>query len=373
VVRERRTPRDCDEVRGERVRVAVREEEPAHPGLDGLAESAVGLAFPPLARGPRIDRIDRGELGRSGTALPIAGPDALSVVACGRPLPGHEIRVVDATGREQPERREGRIEFRGPSATSGYFRNPEATRQLFRDGWLDTGDMGYIAEGELFVTGRVKDIIIRGGQHVHPQEAETAIGAIAGIRKGCVSVFGVPDRNTGTEKVVVLAETRETDPQKREALLKVVSATMTALLGAPPDDVILAPPHTVPKTSSGKLRRTACRELYEQGMSGAAPRAVWSQLVRLVLTGSVARARDAFTRLGAFAFGAYAWTLLGDRRYCHDAGRCASAARGGRAATLLARAVPRQGARSRYRHENLPPAERSTWSPTAATWTDSSC
>ncbi len=276
----------------------------------GLAESAVGLAFPPLARGPRIDRIDRLELARTGGAVPDTGPEALSVVACGRPLSGHEIRVVDATGREQPERREGRIEFRGPSATSGYFRNADATRRLFHDGWLDTGDMGYIAEGELFVTGRVKDIIIRGGQHVHPQEAETAIGAIPGIRKGCVSVFGVPDRATGTERVVALAETRETDPAKQEALRRAVAATMTALHGAPPDDVVLAPPHAVPKTSSGKLRRAACRELYEHGMSGAAPRAVWSQLLRLVVTGSVARIRDAIARLGAFAYGAYAWTLL---------------------------------------------------------------
>ena len=335
-------------------------EPKAQTPVYGLAESAVGLAFPPLARGPRIDRIDRGELGRSGTALPIAGPDALAVVACGRPLSGHEIRVVDTTGREQPERREGRIEFRGPSATSGYFRNPEATRQLFRDGWLDTGDMGYIAEGELFVTGRVKDIIIRGGQHVHPQEAETAIGAIAGIRKGCVSVFGVPDRNTGTEKVIVLAETRETDSQKREALLKVVSATMTALLGAPPDDVILAPPHTVPKTSSGKLRRTACRELYERGMSGAAPRAVWSQLVRLVLTASVARARDAFARLGDFAFGAYAWTLLAAIAVVAVVLAVALPRRAWRrrAATLLARAfVAASGIPVRVAGvENLPPS-----------------
>jgi 1-acyl-sn-glycerol-3-phosphate acyltransferase len=261
-----------------------------------------------------------------------AEADALRVVACGRPLPGHEIRVVDATGREQPERNEGGVEFRGPSATSGYFRNAEATRRLFHDGWLDTGDMGYIAEGELFVTGRVKDIIIRGGQHVHPQEAETAIGAIPGIRKGCVSVFGVPDRVTGTEKVVVLAESRETDPARQEALRKSVAAMMTTLHGAPPDDVVLAPPHAVPKTSSGKLRRAACRELYERGLSGATPRAVWFQLTRLALTGALARLRDAFTRLGALAFGAYAWSLL-----------ATTAA----AATVLAIALPRRAWRRR--------------------------
>ncbi len=276
----------------------------------GLAENAVGLAFPPLLRGPLIDRIDRLRLARTGEAEPVAGPEALAVVACGRPLPGHEIRVVDATGREQPERREGRIEFRGPSATSGYFRNPEATRRLFRDGWLDTGDMGYIAGGELYVTGRVKDIIIRGGQHIHPQEAETAIGIVPGIRKGCVSVFGVPDRAAGTEKVVVLAETRESDPQKQEALRRAVAGTMAALHGAPPDDIVLAPPHTVPKTSSGKLRRAACRDLYLHGTVRARPRALWLQIARLALAGAAARLRRTSRQFGAFVFGACALGLL---------------------------------------------------------------
>jgi 1-acyl-sn-glycerol-3-phosphate acyltransferase len=276
----------------------------------GLAEAAVGLAFPPLGRGPRVDRIDRAELARRAVAVPHAAPDALAIVACGRPLAGHEIRVVDATGREQPERCEGRVEFRGPSSTSGYFRNPEATRRLFRDGWLDTGDTGYLADGELFVTGRVKDLIIRGGQHLHPQEAEIAIGAIQGIRRGCVSVFGVADPAAGTERVVVLAETRESAPAKQEALRRTIATTMTTLHGAPPDDIVLAPPRTVPKTSSGKLRRAACRELYQQGMPSAAPRSSRAQVARLVLSGSLVQARAALARLGAFAFGAYAWSLL---------------------------------------------------------------
>jgi acyl-CoA synthetase (AMP-forming)/AMP-acid ligase II len=120
----------------------------------GLAECGVGLTFPPLGRGPLVD--------------------ANGVVSCGRPLPGLEVRVVDEGGREAPEREEGRIEFRGASATAGYFRNPEATRALLRDGWLDTGDLGYFAAGELYVTGRVKDVIIRGGQHIHPYDLEWA-------------------------------------------------------------------------------------------------------------------------------------------------------------------------------------------------------
>ena len=161
----------------------------------GLAESSVGLAFPPLGRGPLIDRVDRDTFVRSGRADPAGpgAPDALRFVACGQPLPGHEIRIVDATGHELGDRREGRIEFRGPSATAGYFRNADATRSLFHDDWLDTGDLGYVADADLYVTGRVKDVIIRAGRNLHPDELEEAVGNLAGVRKGCVAVFACPD------------------------------------------------------------------------------------------------------------------------------------------------------------------------------------
>jgi 1-acyl-sn-glycerol-3-phosphate acyltransferase len=278
----------------------------------GLAESAVGLAFPPLHRGPLVDRIDRARLAESAVAAPPAVDDAhaLLVVSCGEPLPGHEVRVVDATERELAERHEGRIQFRGPSATSGYFRNPEATHTLFDGDWLDTGDVGYIAAGELYVTGRAKDVIIRGGQHIHPQEAESAIGNIAGIRKGCVVVFGVADRAAGTEKVIVLAETRETDPSRQEALRQVVAEQVAWLLGAPADDVIMAPPHTVLKTSSGKLRRAACRDLYERGMVKTRPQSLLPQTMWLLWTGVSGWLRRTLVRSGEVLFAAYAWMLL---------------------------------------------------------------
>jgi len=285
----------------------------AHTPVYGLAEAAVGLAFPPLHRGPVIDRVDRGELARTGRAVPAAVDDrnALCLVACGRPIPGHQIRVVDPGSRELPERQEGRVEFRGPSATSGYFRNPEATRALFRRDWLDTGDLGYVAAGELYLTGRAKDLIIRAGQHVHPAEAEAAIGNIPGIRKGCVTVFGVPDPGSGTEKVAVIAETRETDPLKKEDLSRRITEIVATLLGAPPDDVVLAPPHVVLKTSSGKLRRSACRELYQRGMKGAGRLAWWVQLLRLVWAGAKAWARHSLVRAGELLFAVYTWALLG--------------------------------------------------------------
>ncbi len=145
-------------------------------------------------------------------------PHPLELVACGRPLPENEIRIVDTAGHEIGERQEGRLEFRGPSATSGYFRNEAKTKALIRNGWLDSGDRAYVAGGDVYITGRIKDIIIRAGQHIYPEEIEDAIGDIAGIRKGGVAVFGVADRVSGTERVVIVAETRETDPGRAPPL-----------------------------------------------------------------------------------------------------------------------------------------------------------
>ena len=278
----------------------------------GLAESAVGLAFPPLGRGPLIDRIDRDTFVRSGRAVPAESdePDALRVVACGQPLPRHEIRVVDATGTELGDRREGRIEFRGPSATAGYFHNAAATRSLFHENWLDTGDLGYIADADLYVTGRIKDMIIRAGRNLHPAELEEAVGNIAGVRKGCVAVFASPDPAGGAERLVVMAETRAAGEELTAALRSEIVATTVDLLGVAPDDVILAPPRTVPKTSSGKIRRAASREIYEKGRIGTRPQALWWELARIRLRGVGPSLRRAGNTAATFAFAAYAWMLF---------------------------------------------------------------
>jgi len=278
----------------------------------GLAESGVGLAFPPLGRGPKIDVIDRGELDASGRAVPAApGRPAMQVVACGLPLAGHEVRVIDAEGNEVPERSEGRIEFRGPSATAGYMRNPEATRALFHGEWLDTGDVGYVAEGELYLTSRAKDLIIRGGQHIHPYDLEEALGAVPGIRRGCVAVFAATDAASGTERVVVLAETRLQEPRQRDALRARVAEVAVAVLGVPADDIVLAKPRTVLKTSSGKIRRAACRALYEQGRLGERGRPVPLQIARLWLGALQARWREPVRRAAALAYAGWLWTVFG--------------------------------------------------------------
>jgi 1-acyl-sn-glycerol-3-phosphate acyltransferase len=235
----------------------------------------------------------------------------LRFVACGLPLAGHPTRVVDAAGIELGERHEGRLQFKGPSATHGYYRNPEQTKTLFVGDWLDTGDYAYFANGDLYLTGRVKDMIIRGGRNLYPYDLEQAVGDIPGIRKGCVAVFGSTDAATGTERIVVLAETRETDAARREALQRAVNDAAVAVIGMPADEVVLAPPHTVLKTSSGKIRRAASREFYEHGGHGARPQPVWMQITRLACKAAWPEVKRRLRALWDALYGLYALACFG--------------------------------------------------------------
>ncbi|HSV80177.1 MAG TPA: AMP-binding protein [Ramlibacter sp.] len=278
----------------------------------GLAESSVGLLFPPLGRVPPVDAVQREAFTREGRAVPAPVDDAaaLCFVGCGRPLPGHAVRIVDAQGQPVGERVEGRLEFRGPSATRGYFRDAQKTAQLFHDGWLDSGDRAYAAGGEIYITGRVKDIVIRGGRNLYPEEMEEAVGRLPGICRGCVAVFGSPDLASGTERLVVLAEARRGPARQADALRDAVVGAVTDTIGEPPDEVVLAPPHTVLKTSSGKVRRSACRALYEAGRVGAAARSTRLQWLRLALGAAGAWLRRAWLAAGRLLFCGYAMVLF---------------------------------------------------------------
>ncbi len=279
----------------------------------GLAESSVGLAFPPLGRGPLIDRIERETLMRDSRAQPAVENEhnILQVMSCGHPLPGHEIRIIDSSKRELPERHQGQLQFRGPSSCSGYFRNPEETQRLFAGEWLNSGDMAYIAHGEVYITSRSKDVIIHGGRNIYPQELEEVIGEITGIRKGCVAVIGSPDPKTRTERLVVLAETRETDSQVLEQLQTQINTAATDIVGIPPDDVALIPPHTLLKTSSGKLRHAASRDLYERGRLDSSQRAVWWQVIRISLSALMPELRRLRRKVVTGLYAAYAWFVFG--------------------------------------------------------------
>lgn len=283
----------------------------------GLAESSVALTFPAIDRKPVIDVIDRTAFERDGIANPVndATDRKLRFVANGRALRLHEIKLVDDRGALVAERVRGRILFRGPSRTDGYFRNPEASSAVIdAEGWMDSGDLGYVADGELFVTGRLKDVIIKSGHNIIPQDVESAAAEVEGVRKGCVAAFGSVDEKAGTERLIVVAETRVTDEAERLRISREITEHVASKVGMPPDFVQLAPPHAVPKTSSGKIRRNETRQLYESGqIANRQTDAPWRQMTRLWLrnlTGWLNRWDDrAFDALRAGWAGLGRWTV----------------------------------------------------------------
>ncbi len=220
---------------------------------------------------------------------------------------------MDREGREAGERTEGRLFFRGPSATQGYYRNPEATKQLIQsDGWLDSGDLAYRADGQLYITGRAKDIIIKGGRNLYPHEIEEVAGRVKGVRTGCVVAFGAPDERSGTERFIVAAELRVAGD--RQNVAAEITRQISQALGMPPDLVELLPPHSIPKTSSGKLRRMETRRLYLAGKLGKQS-PVWMQMARLALISApqrVGKGLKSGTKSAAETiYGAYALAVFG--------------------------------------------------------------
>jgi fatty-acyl-CoA synthase len=277
----------------------------------GLAEAAAALTVSPVARHLWCDHVVREAFQRTQEARPAppGDPTALRFVSCGRPVSEHEVRVVDGRGRPVDERVEGRIVFRGPSVTVGYVRNPEATRAAVHDGWWDSGDLGYQAKDELFITGRRKDMIIKGGRNIYPQEVEETAGRVPGIRTGCVAAFAVADPRFGSERLVVVAESRETSPAVRARLQAAVIDHVVAMVGIPPDAVVIAGPGAVRKTSSGKVRRSATREAYLAGRLER-HRAAWAQWAWLLLTSPAVRMRRVADRLLEFGYTGYVGALL---------------------------------------------------------------
>lgn len=277
----------------------------------GLAECAVALSFPPPGRGPLVDRVARAPFEREGRALPAEDHDrgALRFVSVGSALPEHELRIVDDAGDDVSERTVGRLIFRGPSVMSGYYRNPEATRSVtLPGGWIDSGDLAYRAAGETFITGRIKDLIIAGGRNLVPQEIEEIAGSVEGVRKGCVAAFGVADEALGTERLVVVAETRLTDRDARAELEKAIVASVSEGIGLPPEHVVLADPGSVLKTSSGKIRRGATKELYISGRLGQRKTPPLARRLMLAAAAGKLTIRAGLARLGYALY--FVWVVL---------------------------------------------------------------
>jgi acyl-CoA synthetase (AMP-forming)/AMP-acid ligase II len=233
----------------------------------GLAEATVAVTFPVLLTPARIDAIDRDRFEREEVAVPWSeGGRQMEFVGVGFPLPGTELRIRDAHGADLPERRVGRVWVRSDSMMEGYYGDPDATDAAMRAGWLDTGDLGYVADGALFVTGRAKDLIIAGGRNLVPLVIEEIVSSLPGMRKDGVAAVGVPSEERATELVCVVAETRA-DAAGQTDLAGAVRDALK-VRGISVDRVILVSPKTLPKTSSGKIKR---RLIVEHLRSGQLP------------------------------------------------------------------------------------------------------
>jgi fatty-acyl-CoA synthase len=227
----------------------------------GMAEATLAVTFPEKGRGLVVDSVDRRVLEGDQYAASVSPDhhDARHLAKLGRPVPGIQVRVCDrAHGAPMREREVGEVEIRGSSVTPGYYRNPEATAAALHQGWLRTGDLGYLVDGELVVCGRIKDVIILGGRNVYPQDVERAVADVAGVRAGNVIAFGTEGKR-GRESLVVVAESKG---DELDAIRTAVKSAVYDAVGIPPEDIVLVRAGSLPKTSSGKLQRSLCRDRY---------------------------------------------------------------------------------------------------------------
>jgi fatty-acyl-CoA synthase len=228
----------------------------------GLAETTLAVTFAAME-----DELKLGELESEPTDDDASGVRRLEhripVVSCGRPLPRHRVSILGDNGEPLPECRVGEVFVEGPSVTGGYWDDEEATKRVFLDGGVKTGDLGYMSDGELYVTGRLKDTIIVRGRNFDPTPIEVAAGRVDGVRTGNVAAFSIS--GDPTERIVVAAEYREGEPETIES--DIVRAVQRDV-GLTVSEVVLIEAGSLPKTTSGKLQRSATRDQYLEGTLG---------------------------------------------------------------------------------------------------------
>jgi acyl-CoA synthetase (AMP-forming)/AMP-acid ligase II len=230
----------------------------------GLSEAALAVTFSDLDRPFRTGRFDREDLSREGLAR--EDEEGREIASVGRPVPGFRLRILDPAGNELPERRVGRVWIAGPSLMDGYLGDPEATARALRDGWLDTGDLGFLQDGELFLTGRAKDVVILRGRNYAPDEIERAVDGIPGVREGCVvAVSWLPEDAPGETLALFVEIARNAKPAEIEALPEACRKAVLGSVNLEVDEVVLLKPGTLPRTSSGKLRRAETLRLHLAG------------------------------------------------------------------------------------------------------------
>lgn len=232
----------------------------------GMAEATLAVTFPSLTNRMQTLLVDRDAMESERRAQPRDGGHP--AVSVGYPVAGMRIEIVGDEGSVVPERTIGDIRVAGPSLMDGYFGNEAASAEAISGGWLRTGDLGFVDAGRLFVTGRAKELIIKGGRNLYPYDVERVAGEVEGVRQGGVAAFGRMNAETGTEDLVVVAETTHRDANRRESIAKAVRAELLTVLGIKPDDIRLCGVGKVPRTTSGKIRRRECARLVIEGTFG---------------------------------------------------------------------------------------------------------
>lgn len=276
----------------------------------GLAENTVALAVPIPNQPMRLDRIDNEAFEKALRAIPTTDlKNSREFVSEGKAIPRHQIRIVNEDNVVLDERRVGLVQFSGPSAMSGYYQNRAATQKVYHDGWWDTGDLGYLADEELFITGRKKDVIIKAGRNIYPEVIEELVGSIPGIRKGCVIAFGVEDTKLGTEKIIIVAETKESRKDK-DKLSMIITEKVAASLGHPPDHIIFVAKRSIPKTSSGKLQRSTCKNAYLTGQLSKKYQSKHQQMAKLILSSFKKRSIHGLNKVFRFFYSLYVWLIV---------------------------------------------------------------
>jgi fatty-acyl-CoA synthase len=229
----------------------------------GMAETVLGVAFAPVDTGLQVDEIDAEQLEARRRAVPAGDGPARRFPRLGPPLPGIEVRVVGDGGEVLAEREVGVLQLRGPSVTPGYLTMDGAVDALDGEGWLDTGDEGYLAEGMVVVCGRRKDVIIMGGRNIYPTDIERAAAEAEHVRAGNAVAVRLLAGDTGRhrESFAVAVESRKAgDPEAELLIRKDVTSRVVSAIGVRPAEVVVLGPGTLPKTPSGKLRRAATAE-----------------------------------------------------------------------------------------------------------------